>query len=230
LSDYQRSYFFFVESPQGRSEISEFLSKAGDGGILLDIGGFCGAYSAAFVAAGTHRNAFVFEPLPVNCASIRAMVDMNRFATIELVQCALGDSSSVAGVINRQDGMLRLGDSAADERADFPADTVDRFVRSRGIVPTVIKIDVDGFETEVLRGAKECLLTSKPKIWLELHPAYLRASGKSCDEVIRFLGECGYRISYAADYDPSSEIPFHVWCEAAGGAPGVEPDRNRRAS
>ena len=60
---------------------------------------------------------------------------------------------------------------------------MDAYIVETGVVPTVMKVDVEGFELEVMEGARKCLAEHRPRLWLELHPSYLAAQGKRWEEV-----------------------------------------------
>ena len=69
-------------------------------------------------------------------------------------------------------------------------------------VPELIKIDVEGFETEVLRGLKKTLASHHPAIIYE-HALYrLSERGLKRDEVADFLTTLGYKISRLTDDEP----------------------------
>jgi len=58
--------------------------------------------------------------------------------------------------------------------------------------PDVIKIDTDGFESAILRGAKDVLVSSKPVVFYEWHPDYYHAAGENDISHADFLMELGY--------------------------------------
>jgi FkbM family methyltransferase len=58
--------------------------------------------------------------------------------------------------------------------------------------PDVIKIDTDGFESAILRGAKDVLTSSKPVVFYEWHPDYYAAAGENDVSHADFLMELGY--------------------------------------
>jgi hypothetical protein len=73
--------------------------------------------------------------------------------------------------------------------------TLDQFIESRSVSTVhLIKLDVDGYECKVLRGAQRLLATQKPVIILELCPYLLRESGESLDELLRVLKAASYRL------------------------------------
>lgn len=215
LKDFYESYSFFVESKNGRREISFFLSKMKTGDVLFDIGGFRGAYAAAVKALlGDRCKVFVFEPLPRNCESIERMRVLNEFNDFELIRSAVSNSDILRGGVNEIDGMLRSGDHAVLAETEFRSCSLDEFSSSRNVDPTVLKVDVDGFEWEVLQGAQNCLRRCRPRLWLEVHPTYLQNKARDWKDVIRFVESLGYRTSYFEDYKSKDrDISFHVWCE-----------------
>jgi len=216
LEDFYVSYGFFCEQSQGRRELNFFLGKLGAGETFYDIGGFHGAYSV--IAKLKWRDNIIihaFEPLAKNVESIRRICALNHFTGIQINALAVGDGNAVTGGVNEQDAMLRLGDSRATVSAiEFPSISLDEYVGRGAPVPTVIKIDVDGFELHVLRGARECLQKNHPRLWLEVHPEFLSAQKKSPEEVLDLLRETGYKILLFDDFNsPNSKFSYHVWCE-----------------
>jgi hypothetical protein len=61
-----------------------------------------------------------------------------------------------------------------------------------GLLPSHIKIDVEGFEDEVLQGGQELLKNTAPILFLELHAALLRARERKPEDILERLREWGY--------------------------------------
>ena len=57
-----------------------------------------------------------------------------------------------------------------------------------------LKIDAEGAELDVLRGARETILRSRPAIALDVHPASLRSAGLQTADVYDFVRDIGYQI------------------------------------
>jgi len=66
-------------------------------------------------------------------------------------------------------------------------------VEDKGNV-SLLKIDVEGCEPEVLRGAREIIKESQPVIWFEQNPEALQRQGHSIDEVRDLIAELGYHV------------------------------------
>lgn len=71
---------------------------------------------------------------------------------------------------------------------------LDTVIRELDIVPSVIKIDVEGFEYEVLKGAQETLARHSCTWIIEVHPPQLRLTRSSEDELKEMLSVNGYSI------------------------------------
>jgi FkbM family methyltransferase len=70
---------------------------------------------------------------------------------------------------------------------------VDSIVEELELRPTVMKIDVEGFELEVLKGARETLENHSCPLFIEVHPYQLGLSGGSEDSLRKLLAAHGYR-------------------------------------
>lgn len=73
--------------------------------------------------------------------------------------------------------------------------TVDALVAEHGLTPGFIKIDVEGFEMEVLRGAEETLRKHRPLILSELSDSLLRKNGSCAQEVVDLLRKHRYLVT-----------------------------------
>jgi len=56
----------------------------------------------------------------------------------------------------------------------IPQLKIDDIVQKTGVIPTALSLDIEGSEGRALRGAEQTLREHKPKIWLSLHPEFLR--------------------------------------------------------
>ncbi len=75
------------------------------------------------------------------------------------------------------------------------AESIDGYCRKAKISRVnVVKIDVDGYECDVLRGAKDTLRTQGPSILIELSPHYDRPGGDSFEDLLQLLSEADYQL------------------------------------
>ena len=77
----------------------------------------------------------------------------------------------------------------------MPVTTIDEFCRERGIVPNLIKIDIEGYEFHAIRGAREILSKYHPIVVVEFHPMNWKEIGIDPDQVPRLFAELGYEAT-----------------------------------
>lgn len=97
-------------------------------------------------------------------------------------------------------------DSATTNR--IPVHSLDRlFATATASRPCLVKIDVEGAELLVLRGAGAFVRRVRPQLLVSVHPPALRGFGLSPDDVATWLRGHGYR--FEIDVEPHEE---HWWC------------------
>lgn len=158
------------------------------GNSVFDIGANAGFYTLAFSRlVGSNGSVFAFEPLGRNCAKILRHLSVNRIENVILMQCAI---SEFTGIISFQPGKNDfVGKISACGSYLIPAFSLDDFVaRQRIADPDLIKIDVEGAEAAVLKGAGKILQRRRPLILLALH-------GESqCAECFEILQDLHYTL------------------------------------
>lgn len=87
-----------------------------------------------------------------------------------------------------------------NEKGGLPVTKIDDVVVHAKHGPTALSIDVEGAEFEVLKGAENTLLSYRPKIWLSLHPTFLKDYWKTTEnKVLKYLVDMGYDYELLAD-------------------------------
>lgn len=172
-------------------------------GVLVDIGAHDGAFTLPF--AGLPDSAVVaFEPLPAAFARLRAAV--GGWAQVTLHACALGDREGAVrlalpvldGVAQEQWASIAKGYAGMDARVaevgfEVPLRTLDGF-GLEGV--TAIKLDAEGAEYAVLRGARETLARCRPVVSVELEERHCAGSTWS---VPAFLDGLGFEVVFELD-------------------------------
>jgi FkbM family methyltransferase len=169
------------------SEQSERLRQCVQpGSVVYDVGANAGYYALlASRLVGARGRVVAFEPEPRNAAFLREHVARNRAANVDVVESAVGNVPGAHGFARRGTGRGRL-----DERGELRVRVLrlDDFVADGARAPDVIKIDVEGGELDVLRGAARLLASSRPLLLLSTHG---RAVHHACCDL---LGTLGYAL------------------------------------
>src|SRR4029077_7483141 len=145
---------------------------------------------------------YAFEPLDTNAALLERSVAENRFGDRFVFQrAAVGATSGSAtltfpletlnsgGAYLLRDGTAAL---AGNQKRRVPLVALDAFDIRRPV--RFIKMDVEGAEPLVVRGASRILSEDRPTLLSELHPVQLeRASGTTADAFLDQLRALGYR-------------------------------------
>jgi FkbM family methyltransferase len=155
------------------------------GSTVYDLGANVGFYTLlASHMTGPEGHVVSFEPLPENLVFLHRHVRVNRAANVEVVEAAVSDRAGEASFAvggNRSVG--KLADAGV---LTVKTVTIDGFVGSgRAAPPDVMKIDVEGAELSVLRGAESVLKVHQPAIFLATHGDDVR---RDCLELLNSWG------------------------------------------
>jgi FkbM family methyltransferase len=169
------------------------------GDTCIDVGGHLGYYCLLMSKiVGPAGHVISFEPVPANMSVLKENIALNNITNVELVNSALGERPGTVSLICPENFELSWTPSirgynvqGARNSIDVPIDTLDTFLQRGGHKPTVIKIDVEGAELDVLSGAVETLRTMRPTVLLEIHGWGDAVS----DQILALFSSVGYRTS-----------------------------------
>lgn len=179
---------------------------------VLDIGAQSGFYSLLLSRlVGPEGMVFAFEPLPANFRILEENLSLNSIQNVMIRREAVSDlSGNIIFEFPREEVSLIAGPLLeSDNLATFqvPAISLDDFVRDTGRPIQFIKMDVEGAETAVLRGAVQTLKAFHPSMVIELHHD-LPQDG--LHPAITLLTELGYQIEWLNEVAYRSHI-FARW-------------------
>lgn len=189
----------FTTAVDGRAEFHTIACAAKQGGVLFDIGAHSGVISALFCAANPQNRAFSFEPSLILAQRLVEIRDLNQFGErMSIEQVGIGDAKKTTEMLVDPAGGFvqtqRFEQTmwAAPERIEVRLERIADAVARLDVVPQFIKLDVEGYEYEVICGSVEFLTRHKPTIFLELHLNYLEERNLSARAVVEMLESCGY--------------------------------------
>jgi len=168
--------------------------------VFVDIGANEGWFSLeAARLAGPKGKVLACEPQERLWPVILKNVALNGLSNVQLIPCAVADRHG-DGVINlypsTNTGSSHIGGTTRRWEKTQATKLLPLYSILDGIGQTVdlIKIDVEGYEMEVLRSAGAHLGSSIRKLVVEVHPGPLKNLGSSAEEVGQYLWDHGYRM------------------------------------
>lgn len=183
-----------------------FVRHLGEGSVLYDVGANVGFFSLLGARlVGDSGHVYAFEPAPENAAAIDAHATLNGAANLTVIRRAASSQ--------RGRGRLQLVDDRSwskleaygahpgtEQVIDVDLVAIDELVDAGGLrPPSVIKIDVEGAELEVLDGLRRTLAEHQPAIICELHGTH---SGFATA-----MAAAGYRVINLEGARPITEDP-----------------------
>jgi FkbM family methyltransferase len=173
------------------------------GMTVYDIGAFHGLLTL-FLAS--RANAVVcFEPNSQNRKRLMENLMLNRVKNVEVRDVGVGSRREMRRMVGSPlmpggasvdgktvEGLLRAGVGTVVQEISIV--TLDEEIPQASLpVPDFIKIDIEGWEIEALRGARNTLELYKPTLFLEMHGETIREKRFKVAEIVGFLWEINYR-------------------------------------
>ncbi|KTG10481.1 SAM-dependent methyltransferase [Haloprofundus marisrubri] len=202
--------------------LRRLLRNCGPDGVVYDVGANTGVYSLAVAAAEPTAQVVAFEPNPLVAAQLRTNVACNGFESrIDVREAGVGAETGTqrfhlssydelgsfdarnagaweASVRDEVDVEIVAIDDIVDgtSTGSRKPSASDDVVAAGTSPPDHLKIDVEGYGLEVLRGARETLASARPTVYFEPHT---EGGEDRTDDVAALLRSLGYRIRVRPD-------------------------------
>lgn len=179
---------------------TRFLKSVfGNGDVFLDIGANLGWYSLVLGRNCPDSRIFAFEPIPSTVAALEKNIRLNALQNVEPICMGMFNKEDELSFLYAPDvsGATSLKVTGQTRgRTEIQSvtcrtTTLDSFCTERDIVPTLLKIDVEGAELMVVQGGRETLQHT-PIILMELLRKWSREFGYHPNDVFALLAEYGY--------------------------------------
>jgi FkbM family methyltransferase len=162
--------------------------------VIFDCGANVGYYTILFSQLASKGKIYAFEPTDT-VEMLSANLAENRVGNVEVFRLALGDQSGL-----RVEPIYRIWGNEP-ERNQVRFSTLDDFVKEHAIKKLdAIKIDVDSFDLEVLKGAEQTLRQFDPYVVVELNWALSKRQHSNA-EAFDWLSQQGYREARVLEYE-----------------------------
>lgn len=213
-------------------ETIEWLDEFESGDVYWDIGASTGPYVMYAVAAGHAGKIFAFEPSPWNWWVLAEQIRRAGIGhAVQALPVAIGENNAIGTLHMRHPMPGGAGSSFGEPKGEFGetftpsfeqgaiAITIDDLVGRYGLeCPNRIKIDVDGNELGVIRGAKKTLARSEVRsVLIELDDSRQAL----IDEVTQIMNQSGLRLAskrHAPEVDSSPNSSIYNFVFARAGA------------
>lgn len=170
--------------------------------ICVDLGSNIGYYAVIESnLIGETGKIFAIEPSPVNFPVLKSNLENQKMNNFLAFNIAIGDKNEeMEFIISSKSNWskIRMNNekiNPEDKIIKIPVKTLDSFVNENNITKIdILRMDVEGFEYNILLGANKILEKFKPKIFVEIHKMYL-GKGKTY-EIFNELKNKGYEIEY----------------------------------
>lgn len=187
------------------------------GCVFFDVGANFG--QLAIPATGwvlPYGQVHAFEPVPRHLALLERHKGLNRLgAELRIVDAAVSndradhlDFQVPIDSVAVEAGLRIVSQTSRVQTVRVRNLRLDDYCQQTGANPHVIKIDVEGAELEVLRGAEQTLRYSRPVLLIEIHDFALHAFEADSTKLLEYLCEVGYGVSNVIQKN-SGEKPWH---------------------
>lgn len=177
---------------------------------IIDVGGFIGDSAIIFEREFTERNIYSFEPTSKNYALMQETLRLNNSKRIIPINQGLGSKDEILKI--RFYGSASHIDlqGQGEDLESISITTLDEFVRKNKLEVGFIKVDIEGFEQEFLKGARETIESQKPAMLLSIYH-----NGSDFFDIKPMIEswDLGYRFKIVKPIDYTISIETALFCE-----------------
>jgi FkbM family methyltransferase len=166
------------------------------GDTFIDVGAHIGWFTTlAAWRVGSAGLVLACEPYPDNARALEANLGLNRISNVRIVGAAIGSEAGSLRLTGSESGAVTAlnrahGYSTQGRHIDVSVQTLDE-VASGVEVVKLLKVDVEGWEPQVLRGATRTLARTA-NVLIEVNRPLLRFASSSEEEIIGILSAAGF--------------------------------------
>lgn len=195
-----RELYIYGKREHFTTDLMASGSLMNSGDVVLDIGANIGYYALMEAeAVGPRGVVLAIEPVVSNHAILKENIAYNQLENIVTYNIAVGDyNGSGQMLISDHSNWSRLTRVPIPDTTcgcqEVEVVTLDRFLADKPR-PSLIRMDVEGYEINILRGMQETMAKAGPKILVEFHPNLLNEV--QIDEFFETLARHGYMLQTA---------------------------------
>ena len=191
MDSYAFIYGRFKNITEGkvRNKVLEFIRP---GTIVIDVGANIGTFTRSLLSkVGTNGMVVAVEPESRNIKNLQQSFSKElESGQLKLFDCAVTDKQGDCYL--HIDPCNPGGHTLASRGIPIKGITIDQIVSDVGLIPTFIKIDVEGYEPKIIFGAKGTINKFHPVIFTEFNPLLMSECGSNAHKFLQDLTDYGY--------------------------------------
>jgi len=147
----------------GLYEIPSHVRESLEGKDIIDAGAFIGD-SALILNELNPRRIYAFEPLKENVLFLRKTIELNNLKNVIIVEKALASKEGTSSMVPAGSGSF-----ISKQGEEIELTTLDNFANKNSLNIGLIKMDVEGYEPEIIKGAEFTIKERKPILIVSLY-------------------------------------------------------------
>lgn len=191
-----------------------FRALIGPNDVVADIGANIGLTALLFSTLA--KKTYAFEPSPTTYRILSENLARNKIANVEVFNLGLGHKEETLTITfaknNRSGGYVsdKIRPETGHVTEDIRIDTLDHFFTGKEPAPTFLKIDVEGFELNVIKGGGGFLQSARPTVVMEMNHFCLDVLQRiTIPDFLDFMCSV-FPYLYAVDTDNATIVDLHM--------------------
>ena len=178
-------YLYGIREKVATEKMKEILNKDD---IVLEIGSNIGYY--VLLESKRVSKIYAVEPVPNNFKMLEKNILLNNLKNVETYNISIGDKNGISSIyISDKSNLHSFVSCVGNKKVDVEMKTLDSFISDKEF-PTVLRMDVEGYEYEILKSSKKFLEKMKKGSWIfiEIH----KFQSRRAKEVFDIIKDSGF--------------------------------------
>lgn len=193
ISDLVDWHIYFSIFDEG---LEALFNMVGKHDTMLDVGANMGHTMLRAAQLANEGMVIGFEPNEHNYKKCLKNISLNNFKNLRIENLALGESKFQTSIKVRDQHNQGMNRVELDKAGEIQGTSLDEWAAANNQQKVhLIKIDVEGYELKVLKGAAATIAACRPKLFIELDDNNLKHYGDSAKSLLEFLWTFEYKVT-----------------------------------
>ena len=192
------------------STFNLMINKCKNKKCIIDIGAHIGLMTLPLSSVAKSSKIISFEPSNINRNFLRFHLIKNKITNVEVIDKLVGikDANNVlfyeSSVPTGMNSIIKLKNKNVLNKKLKKQTSLDNFFKDKKYNPDLLKIDAEGSEFFILKGALKTIKKYKPDIFLSLHKKHFDILKIKSNQLFEILKKMNYKIEDASGNIPKS--------------------------